>query len=196
MLNAQRGEVWQVDLGLAAKVRPAVIFSVPVLDNERAVYAVVPHTTALACAGGFRRARAAQHSRFSLHAPARSVEPASNGSDWPSHHAVAGNSLKPGARPLLTGSLITQRQFCRQDAGRTLEGYFGFNCGKRMTSRMLSWPLVRRSKTSAVLGCVHRGHGVCLRCIPMLVVILLDYRTPSVKSWGSGSTNCIAGAPD
>lgn len=47
MLNAQRGEVWQVDLGLAAKARPAVIFSVPVLDNERAVYAVVPHTTAL-----------------------------------------------------------------------------------------------------------------------------------------------------
>ncbi len=47
MLNAKRGEVWQVDLGMAAKARPAVIFSVPFLDNERAVYAVVPHTTAL-----------------------------------------------------------------------------------------------------------------------------------------------------
>ncbi len=47
MLQAKRSEVWQVDLGLAAKARPAVIFSIPFLDNERAVYAVVPHTTAL-----------------------------------------------------------------------------------------------------------------------------------------------------
>lgn len=43
----RRGEVWQVDLGLAAKVRPAVIPSVPFLENERAVYEIVPHTTAL-----------------------------------------------------------------------------------------------------------------------------------------------------
>ena len=47
MPNARRGEVWQVDLGLAAKARPAVIFSTRFLDNERAVYAVVPHTTAI-----------------------------------------------------------------------------------------------------------------------------------------------------
>jgi mRNA interferase MazF len=47
VLNAKRGEVWQVDLGMAAKARPAVIFNIPFLDNERAVYAVAPHTTAL-----------------------------------------------------------------------------------------------------------------------------------------------------
>jgi mRNA-degrading endonuclease toxin of MazEF toxin-antitoxin module len=28
MPNAKRGEVWQVDLGMAAKARPAVIFNV------------------------------------------------------------------------------------------------------------------------------------------------------------------------
>ena len=43
---ARRGEVWQVDLGLVAKVRPAVILSVPFLDHERAVFGIVPHTTA------------------------------------------------------------------------------------------------------------------------------------------------------
>lgn len=46
MPAANRGEVWQVDLGLAAKVRPALILSVPYLDNERALYTIVPHTTA------------------------------------------------------------------------------------------------------------------------------------------------------
>jgi mRNA interferase MazF len=43
---ARRGEVWQVDLGLAAKVRPALVVSVPFLSEERALYAIVPHTTA------------------------------------------------------------------------------------------------------------------------------------------------------
>ena len=47
MPNARRGEVWQVDLGMVAKARPAVIFSVPFRHDERAVYAIVPHTTAL-----------------------------------------------------------------------------------------------------------------------------------------------------
>ena len=48
MTNASRGEVWLVDLGMTAKVRPAVILSVRVRDDERAVFALVPHTTALA----------------------------------------------------------------------------------------------------------------------------------------------------
>src|SRR5580704_9630922 len=46
MLNARRGEVWLVDLGMAAKARPAVVLNIPFLDNERALYAIVPHTTA------------------------------------------------------------------------------------------------------------------------------------------------------
>jgi mRNA interferase MazF len=44
MPRARRGEVWQIDFGLAAKVRPALIYSVPFLDHERALYAVIPHT--------------------------------------------------------------------------------------------------------------------------------------------------------
>jgi mRNA interferase MazF len=45
MPSAKRGEVWLVDLGLAAKVRPAVVVSVAFLDHERALFAIVPHTT-------------------------------------------------------------------------------------------------------------------------------------------------------
>ena len=47
MARAERGEVWMVDLGLAAKVRPEVVVSVPFLDNERALYSIIPHTTAV-----------------------------------------------------------------------------------------------------------------------------------------------------
>jgi len=46
MPGAGRGEVWLVDLGMVAKARPAVVFSIPFRDDERAVYAIVPHTTA------------------------------------------------------------------------------------------------------------------------------------------------------
>ena len=42
-----RGEVWIVDLGLAAKVRPCLVINVPFRDDERALFAVVPHTTSL-----------------------------------------------------------------------------------------------------------------------------------------------------
>ena len=47
MPDIKRGEVWLVDLGMAAETRPAVVFNIPFLDNERAVYAIVPHTTAV-----------------------------------------------------------------------------------------------------------------------------------------------------
>jgi mRNA interferase MazF len=42
---ARRGEVWLVDLGLTAKVRPAVVISVPAEDQDRALATLVPHTT-------------------------------------------------------------------------------------------------------------------------------------------------------
>ncbi len=45
MRIAQRGEVWLVDLGMAAKVRPAVVISIPADDTDRALVTVVPHTT-------------------------------------------------------------------------------------------------------------------------------------------------------
>ena len=47
-MNApQRGEVWLVDLGLAAKVRPALVISVPAGDADRALATLVPHTTSV-----------------------------------------------------------------------------------------------------------------------------------------------------
>ena len=45
MKTPQRGEVWLVDLGLAAKVRPAVVISIPATDVDRALVTIVPHTT-------------------------------------------------------------------------------------------------------------------------------------------------------
>ena len=42
-----RGEVWLVDLGMAAKVRPALVLSQPPGDADRALVTLVPHTTAL-----------------------------------------------------------------------------------------------------------------------------------------------------
>ena len=41
------GEVWRVDLGLAAKVRPCLILSDYPADDELALVVVVPHTTSV-----------------------------------------------------------------------------------------------------------------------------------------------------
>jgi mRNA interferase MazF len=45
--SPSRGEVWLVDLGLAAKVRPCLVISVPVQDPDRSLVSLVPHTTSL-----------------------------------------------------------------------------------------------------------------------------------------------------
>ena len=45
MPNALRGEVWLVDLGMAAKVRPCLMLSTPVTEADRALVTLVPHTT-------------------------------------------------------------------------------------------------------------------------------------------------------
>jgi len=45
MASPRRREVWLVDLGMAAKVRPAVVVSVPAEDIDRALVTLVPHTT-------------------------------------------------------------------------------------------------------------------------------------------------------
>jgi len=41
------GEIWRVDFGLAAKVRPALILSDFPQDDELALLVVIPHTTAV-----------------------------------------------------------------------------------------------------------------------------------------------------
>jgi len=45
MPNPKRGEVWLVDLGMLAKVRPCLILSVSYGDHDRALVTVVPHST-------------------------------------------------------------------------------------------------------------------------------------------------------
>ena len=45
MPAARPGEVWQTDLGMAAKVRPCLILTQPPRDDEIAVVTVVAHTT-------------------------------------------------------------------------------------------------------------------------------------------------------
>ncbi len=54
-----RGEVYMVDLGLAAKVRPCLVLSVPLEESDRSLVTVIPHTTAL------------RQSRFEIVVPAR-----------------------------------------------------------------------------------------------------------------------------
>jgi mRNA interferase MazF len=44
---ANRGEIWLVDLGFAAKVRPCLVISIPAADEDRAIVTVIPHTTSL-----------------------------------------------------------------------------------------------------------------------------------------------------
>jgi mRNA interferase MazF len=41
------GEIWRVDLGLAAKVRPALVMSAFPSDQELALLIIIPHTTAV-----------------------------------------------------------------------------------------------------------------------------------------------------
>lgn len=45
MPETRRGEVWLVDLGLAAKVRPCLVLSVPVAEQDRALVTAVAYTT-------------------------------------------------------------------------------------------------------------------------------------------------------
>jgi mRNA interferase MazF len=45
--SPQRGEVWLVDLGYTAKVRPCLVISIPVKDEDRALVTLIAHTTKL-----------------------------------------------------------------------------------------------------------------------------------------------------
>ena len=47
MKNPQRGEIWLADFGYAAKTRPALVFSIPALDEDRALTTMVMHTTSV-----------------------------------------------------------------------------------------------------------------------------------------------------
>jgi mRNA interferase MazF len=45
MPTANRGEVWLADLGMAAKVRPCLVLSIPAAEQDRALCTLVAHTT-------------------------------------------------------------------------------------------------------------------------------------------------------
>lgn len=63
MKSPPRGEVWLVDLGLAAKVRPCLVLSVAVEDADRSLVTLVPHTTS------------ARGSRFEVSVATRFLKP-------------------------------------------------------------------------------------------------------------------------
>ena len=45
MPKQNREEVWLVDLGMVAKVRPCLVISIPACIQDRALVTVVTHTT-------------------------------------------------------------------------------------------------------------------------------------------------------
>ena len=47
MPSPKRGEVWLIDLGYTAKVRPCLVLSIPAEDADRALVTLVPHTTSV-----------------------------------------------------------------------------------------------------------------------------------------------------
>jgi mRNA interferase MazF len=47
MPAAKPGEVWLVDLGMAAKVRPCLVITAPPKSDELDVFTVISHTTSL-----------------------------------------------------------------------------------------------------------------------------------------------------
>ncbi len=47
MPKAIPGEVWLVDLGMAAKIRPCLVLSEYPADDELALMVLIPHTTAV-----------------------------------------------------------------------------------------------------------------------------------------------------
>lgn len=47
MPSPDRGDVWIVDLGLAAKVRPCLVLSVPIDPQDRVLTTLIPHTTSV-----------------------------------------------------------------------------------------------------------------------------------------------------
>lgn len=61
MKSPLRGAVYLVDLGLAAKVRPCLVLSVPLDESDRSLVTVIPHTTAV------------RQSRFEIVVPARFI---------------------------------------------------------------------------------------------------------------------------
>jgi len=64
MASPERGDVWLVDLGMVAKIRPCLVLSIPADDdNDRVLVTLVPHTTSV------------RESRFEVAIPVRFLKP-------------------------------------------------------------------------------------------------------------------------
>jgi len=64
MASPERGDVWLVDLGMVAKIRPCLVLSIPADDdNDRVLITLVPHTTSM------------RDSRFEVTVPVRFLKP-------------------------------------------------------------------------------------------------------------------------
>jgi mRNA interferase MazF len=46
-MPAERGEIWQIDFGIGAKVRPALLLTGEPADDQLDLFTVLLHTTAL-----------------------------------------------------------------------------------------------------------------------------------------------------
>ena len=46
-MTAARGDLWLVDLGMVAKIRPGLVMSVQPGDQDRQLATLVPHTTSV-----------------------------------------------------------------------------------------------------------------------------------------------------
>jgi mRNA interferase MazF len=44
MENPKRSEVWSADLGIAAKIRPILVISIPYSETDYSLITVIPHT--------------------------------------------------------------------------------------------------------------------------------------------------------
>jgi mRNA-degrading endonuclease toxin of MazEF toxin-antitoxin module len=98
-----RGEVWLVDLGMTAKVRPCLVMSAAIGDNDRALITLVPHTTST------RGTPFEAAYKFNSFVPARSTLKAS--SRFPSSRQSLQNETMHLTAILLAIQILYPRQF-------------------------------------------------------------------------------------
>ena len=107
MKSPPRGEVWLVDLGLAAKVRPCLIVSVPVQEQDRSLVTLIPHTTST------------RGSRFEVAATVRFLKPGA--------FDVQGIVTVPSARLVRRLGALSTEQLARIEVG--VLAWLGINTG-------------------------------------------------------------------
>lgn len=132
MRTPQRGEVWLVDLGMTAKVRPALVLSIPVEDADRALVTVVPHTTSV------------RGSRFEAAVPVGFLK--TGAFDAQSLVTIPHARLLHVLGKLMRGSWPWSRQRCGLGSGLTAPGSNPYQPSPRQVRRTSSSGRARKSK--------------------------------------------------